>query len=731
MRLIVLICICFIFQLHAAKVENIDSLKQLLSETNDLAEWSIIERRIGISYYYKSNLDSAELYANRCLKHALETAVDTAKIKAYLFRANIHWFRKEKSMAVSYFETAAKIAKNANEENTLADIYQNLAFIYSKLNKDDKSTEYRYRALYLYEKLNELKPLMRIHQLLAETYVEAENYERSLHHYQKAIQYSREKGSISKEKESYHYEAAIYSKLGLISLKQDSLDKALKYCKKSIEIQKSKRKKEDKTIFSNRNVIARIYFEQNLINQAKTEYQDALASAKALKKEKESKLKESGISKKLKSALKRDINDINKEIVLNHIGYSDILIKEKSYAKTISLLNSIKSYEIIKNEYQIKSRLYSNLKKAYTASGNTSKALQSLEELYIADSIISELNNSKQIMNAQMIYNVEKTEDKINSEKQEVIDEINRQKQRQEYFTIAGAVFGLLVLIIACIITLNFLKERKTKEHIQGLNSELTNKNKNILDSINYAEKIQKAILPPAGLLKDLLGEYFLYFKPKDIVSGDFYWIRKWKDSVILCVADCTGHGVPGAFMSMLGFENLNQAIHDLEDKVSAAGMLNQLNDNIKLALSAYSEQEAIKDGMDLSLIQYFPKEKRLSFAGAGNPCYIIRESELIEYKGDIFPIGHYHESTDKLKFKQHEIQLQKNDCVYLFTDGYPDQFGGGKGKKLKYRAFKALLKQNHKVNLDTQLTNLSNYMDDWRGNEEQIDDMCVIGFRV
>ena len=167
-------------------------------------------------------------------------------------------------------------------------------------------------------------------------------------------------------------------------------------------------------------------------------------------------------------------------------------------------------------------------------------------------------------------------------------------------------------------------------------------------------------------------------------------------------------------------------------DNVNTGNLLDELNVNVKQSVGSYSEHDdAIKDGMDIGLCQYFPKTKQLLFSGANNPCYVIRDKEVTELKGDIFPIGHYHEKTDDMKFEVQEFQLQDNDCVYIFSDGYPDQFGGPRGKKLKYRSFKALLTKVSDKTMAEQKESLLKYMTDWMGKEEQIDDMCIIGFKV
>jgi len=280
----------------------------------------------------------------------------------------------------------------------------------------------------------------------------------------------------------------------------------------------------------------------------------------------------------------------------------------------------------------------------------------------------------------------------------------------------------------------NTVKERtseivKQSEEIQNQKNIVELKNKDITDSINYAKRIQDTILPPDDEINRLLPNCFLLFLPKDILSGDFYWIDEIDNRVLVAAVDCTGHGVPGALMSIVGNNILNQTI--LEHKISKPStILDELNNGVTYTLRQKNEESKVKDGMDIVLLSINFQENIVEFAGANNPLYHIRNGELTEIKGDKFPIGIFIGEEVK-HFTNHEIQLQKGDTLYLFTDGYADQFGGPKGKKYKYNQLKELLHKIYLLPIDEQHQQLSLAFDTWKGDLEQVDDVVIIGVRV
>ena len=276
----------------------------------------------------------------------------------------------------------------------------------------------------------------------------------------------------------------------------------------------------------------------------------------------------------------------------------------------------------------------------------------------------------------------------------------------------------------------NLLIEKRLLEaKVAERTAELAAKNKDITDSIRYAERIQRAILPPDELIKSALPDSFVFYRPKDIVSGDFYWINPGEDKVLFSAIDCTGHGVPGAFMSIVGHNLLDKIVKE-EKYRTPSEILDRLNNSVSTTLRQTSESDAVKDGMDMALLGLDFKNNKLEYAGANNGVYIIRNGELIETKGNRFAIGSFIRG-EKRKFDNHTFDLQKGDLIYVFSDGYPDQFGGESGKKYKYKPFKEFLLSIHEKSMSEQHKLLEQDFINWLGDYSQIDDVLVIGVRV
>lgn len=294
------------------------------------------------------------------------------------------------------------------------------------------------------------------------------------------------------------------------------------------------------------------------------------------------------------------------------------------------------------------------------------------------------------------------------------------------------AIFSIFLIRTRYRLTLNEIKIRlelgKSKEIIEE-------KNKEVLDSINYAQRIQRSILPPAEEMQKAIKNHFVLYKPKAIISGDFYWMAQVRTNtdntniVVLAVIDCTGHGVPGALMSIVGNTLLNQTIKN-NDINTPAEALNFLNHELPKNLKSQQKGEIIRDGMDMVMCAIDFNKPDLFFAGANNNLYILRKGVLIELPGDKQAISG---STDDIKkpFTNQVFQLEEDDMLYLLTDGYADQFGGPKGKKFKHKQLEQLLVSISEKPLAEQREILNKSFEDWRGTQEQVDDVTVIGVRI
>ena len=289
--------------------------------------------------------------------------------------------------------------------------------------------------------------------------------------------------------------------------------------------------------------------------------------------------------------------------------------------------------------------------------------------------------------------------------------------------------FFFTIVFAVVFFEIYYFKNINIKFHklLELKNKEIAHKNQEVIDSINYAKRIQDAILLPVDLVKNYLPNSFIIFKPKDIVAGDFYWIEESQDKVVFAAADCTGHGVPGAMVSVVCHNALNQALR--EYKLIDPGKI--LDKTRQLVIQQFSKStEDVKDGMDISLCVLDKKNNLLKFAGANNPLWLLRKDdvEVTEVKATKQAIGR---GDTEQNFLSHEIKLESGDQLYIFTDGFADQFGGDKGKKYKYKPFKDLLIANRNATLEVQSKQIIQEFENWKKDLEQVDDICVIGVRV
>jgi serine phosphatase RsbU (regulator of sigma subunit) len=279
-------------------------------------------------------------------------------------------------------------------------------------------------------------------------------------------------------------------------------------------------------------------------------------------------------------------------------------------------------------------------------------------------------------------------------------------------------------------ITIEKEKVESQKLQLENIHTELSERNKDVMDSIKYAQRIQTSILPPLDKFKTEFNESFIFYKPRDIVSGDFYWFEKTKDFFVMACADCTGHGVPGAFMSMIGTTLLNKIV-EKEEVVTCQQALSELDKEMQKALrqEIKDDEHSSVDGMDIALIAVNLKDSVCHYSGAYRPLYLIRDNELVVYKSNRVSIGGGF-AKDKL-FKGESIDLKSGDQLYMFTDGFTDQFGGEKNKKFKRDRLKKLLLENCKEAMNIQQKKIEQAFSSWKGDNEQIDDVLLVGIQI
>jgi serine phosphatase RsbU (regulator of sigma subunit) len=382
----------------------------------------------------------------------------------------------------------------------------------------------------------------------------------------------------------------------------------------------------------------------------------------------------------------------------------------------------------IEHDYQLSiGTSYYLLAKAYSLKRDFSQAFTYLEKYsIITDSIYNE-KNSRSINEMSAKYESDKKELMIGSlEKDKALS--NEKLEQEKKFKIYLIVFCLMVAGFAFFLFRSNVEKKKTNNELSHAYKEIETKNKEIQDSINYAKRIQEAMLPEVSLLQKYFPEGFGLYMPKDVVSGDFYWFNELNENLYFAVADCTGHGVPGAFMSMISIDKLNQSLIDKKIDLPSK-ILSNVNNSIKNALKQNNVQAGSKDGMDIALCSYDKRTMTLNYAGANRPVWIIRNNDLIEQKPDKLSIAGYTEYDQQ--YTNRTIQLEKGDSVYVFTDGIVDQFGGPDGKKFMSKRLKELLIEINTKPMSEQELVLKGAIENWQGKLEQIDDILVLGMKI
>jgi serine phosphatase RsbU (regulator of sigma subunit) len=404
----------------------------------------------------------------------------------------------------------------------------------------------------------------------------------------------------------------------------------------------------------------------------------------------------------------------------------EMYIKENRFADAIPLIKPAVTFWEETNSLKDLTRGYQQLFVAYRGAKMPYEAMDAMDDyITIKDSLFNiDRRNSANELAAK--YESDKKELQIQQEK-EAKEFAQKEKTLNEEAelmrSIVFAIIGVILIVNLIYFYKRYKSQQKDKELIAIQKEQIEARSQEIMDSIIYAKRIQAAILPRESKIKKLLPDSFIYYNPKDVVAGDFYWLEEVSDGILLAAADCTGHGVPGAMVSVVCNNSLNRAVQQM-GITNPADVLNKTRELV--ADEFNKSEENLKDGMDIALCKF--SGSKLFFAGAHNPLWIIRDGKLIELKGDKQPIGAFEK---EFPFTSHETEIQKNDLIYIFTDGFSDQFGGDKGKKFKSANFKNFLLQIYHLPMQTQLQELTTMFGNWKGDLDQVDDVCVIGVRI
>lgn len=692
-----------------------DSLFKNLPNQKSLQRAEIL---VQISKEFRTvNADSSKLFAEEALMIAKQHNDLRCIAEAYNALGGAYIFKGDFNKAIDNLELALLNFKNLNDKERAADMMNNLGVVHRKAGKYDKAIRYYIDALSIKEKNKDKREIISLLNNIGSIYYYQKKFKKAEEYYVRAL-------DLSFNLNDNIGVAAAYNNLSLIAFEQNDFKKSLELNKKSLELRKLNNDQYGVAVCLNN--MGRIYQAENDFNQAIYYYLQAY----------ERFIKTGDWDSAANSLFKVGTIYSEKKDCINALKYLE---------KSVFISDSIGATLNLKDNYKVMADCYKEL-------GNIPKAYYYLREYVVLnDSIINE-QSLRYTAELEAQYESGRKEAEIQLLKQEkLLQEKDNERQKAELnrqrilknSLIAGLI---LVAIIVVLILFQFAQKQKANKLLKQQNDEinqqkrlieqksieLAEKNKEVTDSIRYAQRIQQAIFPSDNFFKSLLPESFVLFKPKDIVSGDFYWVQPGflnNNFFYVAAVDCTGHGVPGAFMSIVGNNLLTEAVK-VAGKVKPAEILDEVNKNLTLYLHQKSENSSIKDGMDIALCAIDKENKQLMFAGAYNHLYMIRNNELHIFNADKKPIGSW-THNDYIGYNEHLIQLFKGDVFYIFSDGYADQFGGPKGKKFKASQLRELLLTVHTQSFDKQKEILNQAFENWKGNLDQVDDVLLIGFKV
>lgn len=602
--------------------------------------------------------------------------------------------------ALVYYQNALKIFEQANDKVGLANALNNIGIVYRNNSNQERSLESFLKALALFQSLgNNLGEANTLNNI-GNIYYQQENYNKALEFYQKGLE-------LSERIDNKGAAAGQYSNIGGVYLALGDTVKALKNTEKALVLQKEIR--DDKGQISTLNNLGAYYLETKDLDKSLGYFLAA---------------------EKIENRLGQHVYST---ITLTSI--SDIYLAKKQPKRGLEYLKKglVEAKEYGSTEDQI--NVFDKLANAYAELGKFEKSYEYQQRAKTVKDSLDKVVSSRELAEMQIKFETE--------QKQREIELLSKEKEVQDLritkqITLRNMIIAVTVLAIILLLLIysRYRTNKKANEALDRKNREIEQqkktveeKNTEITSSIEYAKRIQDAVMPNLNEIKKALPQSFVYYKPKEIVSGDFYWYSTNKDEVFIAAVDCTGHGVPGAFMSMIGNDHLNQIVN-LEKRTKPDEILNRLHHEIQVTLKQKHGVTDNHDGMDIALCAINQKANRLLFSSANRYLYLIRNGELQETKGDHFNIGGImHE--DVRHYNLHEFELQPNDTFYIFSDGISDQFGGEKSKKFGYRRLKSLLVDIHQKPMDEQKSIFEKELSAWMGSNDQIDDFLLIGVRV
>jgi len=672
------------------------------------------------------------------LENVVENSRETEKADALLLLSE-EYFTSDFNQSLSYSREALNLSNELNYQLGIAIAHNNIGYSLTDLGNYKEALDHYQKSIFLFKELKEENREAIAYNDIGYIFQTQGLIEKAIENYVKSLKLLEKLGDKAST-------GACLTNIGLLYHEQNNFEKALEYYEKGLQVKEEIG--DEKSIAVSLNNIGSLYFSQQKYYEANQYFFKSLAKRKKTNDKPgvaQSLINISGIYREQKEydialeyllmseKIQKEINN-NAGLVstLNSIGViyrlkKDLQSAQQYLDEAYNLSKTIGSPSLIKATSLSLSNQYKDLKKL-------DKAYLLLVEHYKMVDSLENIENTTKTIRAGLQYEFEKKlhENELAQIKKDHEHELEIKEQKIISYSFG---IGLAALVILSIVILKSLNDKKKankritqqKFEIEEKSSKLEEALVNITDSVKYAKRIQQALLQTEEHLSENMPPHFILFKPKDIVSGDFYWSYEKEDFLYVAAADCTGHGVPGALMSMLGISFLN-SINTKNEIISPAQILNQLREMVTQELGQTAKSVASRDGMDISLTKINLKTKEIEWAGANNNLWIVSENDLIEYKSDRQAINY---TENPQPFTNHKITLKKTDKIYLFTDGFADQFGGEKGKKLKYKSFKKLLLSIAGKTIQEQKSILSDFFDDWKGDLEQVDDVCVIGLEI
>jgi len=732
------------YQFNDGEKRQIDSLGAIISDPNSHDTLVVQANTLLADVLYPSNRDTVVYMSEQTIKmidkslkskpsDVVRESLLSAKAGSYS-NLGIYFYRHgDVPKSLDYFKKGVETLKSTSDKKGIASSFSNIGVIHYQQGDIPKALDYYSESLKIREEIGDKMGISDCLNNLGYAYQHQEDTEKALEYYQRSLKLREEIGykkgigaSLNNIGLLYLYETN--EKLdNKISTADKSADIAIEYFNRSLAIREE---------INDEHGIGNSLHNLGVMHWIKA------------KAEKHKGADKTQIDAILNQCLEFHFKALKlRENSGNHVALS---ISSQQIAKTLLDLGRLpEAKKYIQQAMEIAQEggfpddiraVAETATIVYERDGDHAKALE-MYILYISmkDSISNE-KNIKAIAKQQSKYEYEKKKalDDAEHEKQLAIEQEEKEKQQILTYSAGGGLVLVLFFLWFAFDRLKVTKRQKAEieeknENLEEANIEITfqkevieEKNHDIMGSIHYAKRIQEAILPPNKVIKEYIPESLVLYKPKDIVSGDFYWMEPTEGKVLFAAVDCTGHGVPGAFVSIVGHNGLNRAVKEF-GLTNPADVLDKLNE---LVDETFSKQEigTVKDGMDIALCSLDIDNMKLEYAGANNPLYIIRKGELIETKADKQPVGSF---DFRKPFNNHEFDLQAGDTIYIFSDGFADQFGGPKGKKFKYSKFKELLVNIQTKDMEEQREVLDNTIETWKGELEQIDDVCIIGVRV